>query len=405
MGGPIPYGYRPELERVTVKGKVRWRTARLVLGPDREAETVRHIFLDYARTAIGLRGLAQRLNASGVPAPRGGKKGWGDTTVKRILKNPVYLGRLVWARRTEGKFFGVVNAELVPLDGSQKSRPNDEAGWVYAPAQTHEPLVDLPTWERCQEKLARRKKERQPRLGCYALSGLVRCGHCEANMVTRVVEVKGRESRRVFCGTYNRCGSPACEYNAVDADALARAVVGKLQTQLFSPDALEALRQEVSRQVDGAAATGKALAALEARLAQLAKGVERAAKRVIDEEDDALVPALRKQLKAAQLEHDELARQVEAARRSRQPAEDVKEVIREAMAMAGRFQEALTAEDSGLLREMLGEAVSYVELFFDHAPSDNGKRTHSKFARGLIYLRPQRWNTSTSGWSVPGRRA
>jgi DNA invertase Pin-like site-specific DNA recombinase len=400
MGGPIPYGYRPEMEKVTVKGKTRWRTARLVLGPDAEADVVRRIFLDYANTAVGLRQLAQRLTADGVPTPRGGKS-WTVHTVRNILTHPVYLGRLVWGRRVQGKFFGVVDAELVPLTGPRKSRPNGKA--VRAPSQTHEPLVDVAVWERCQAKLARRKKERQPRLGCYALSGLVRCGHCGANMVARVVEAKGHSYRRVFCGTYNRCGSPACEYNAVDADALARAVVEKLQERLFSEGALEALRREISGQADGAVATGKALAALEARLAVLERKVDQAGRRVVDEDDEALVPTLRKHLKAVTAERDELARQVEAARRSRQPAGDLEEVIREAMALAGRFQEALTAEDGDLLREVLGEAVSYVELFFDHSPAPGGK-VHSDYARGLIYLRPQRWNESTSGCSVPGSR-
>jgi DNA invertase Pin-like site-specific DNA recombinase len=404
MGGPIPHGYRPEMEKVTVKGKTRWVTARLVLGPAAEVEVVRRIFREYADTAVGLWRLAQRLTTDGVPPPRGGRRGWTTHTVRNILTNPVYLGRLVWGRRAQGKFFGVVNAEITPLDGTKKSRPNDPAAYVYAPSQTHEPLVDLATWEKCQEKLARHKKGRQPRLGCYPLSGLVRCGHCEGNMVARVDRVKGHTYRRVLCGTYNRSGGAGCWFNAVDADALVRAVVGKLRTQLFSPDALEALREEIGRQADGATATGKVLATLEARLAQLARGVERAARRVVEEEDDRLVPALRKQLKAVTDEHDDLARQVEAARLSRQKPEDLEAIIKEVEAVAGRFEEALTAEDSDLLREVLGEVVGYVELLFSHEPMGKGKRTHSKFARGLIYLRPQRWNESTSSGSVPGRR-
>jgi DNA invertase Pin-like site-specific DNA recombinase len=408
MGGPIPHGYRPEMEKVTVKGRTRWRTARLILGPDDEVAVVRQLFLDYANTAMGLRTLAQRLTAAGVPSPRGGKKGWGTNTIKRILQNPAYLGRLVWGRRTEGKFFGVVNAELVPLEGPQKSRPN--ASWVSAPDQTHEPLVDLPTWERCQEKLARRRKDRQPRFGCYALSGLVRCGHCGGNMVARVnrAGVGGRKHayRRVLCGTYNRAGGPSCQYNAVDADALARAVVKKLREHLLGPEALDALREEIKRQGKEAAAGGGNLTALEGRLAQLAKGVERAARRVVGEEDEALVPALRKQLQAVQREHDELARQVAAARRSGRPGATAEEVIAEALALAGRLDEALAKAGGDQLRAVLGEAISYVELFFEHAPTATGKRVRSRYARGLIYVRPQRWNeyTQVNGPPAPCRK-
>jgi hypothetical protein len=120
----------------------------------------------------------------------------------------------------------------------------------------------------------------------------------------------------------------------------------------------------------------------------------------VDEDDEALVPTLRKHLKAVTSERDELAKQLESAKRSRRPAGDLEALVEEAMAVAGRFDAALTAEDNDLLRDVLGEVISYVELFFNHAPAAGGK-THSEFARGLIYLRPQRWNESTSGWDVP----
>jgi site-specific DNA recombinase len=396
MRGPIPYGYRSEQEKVVVKGRTRYRTARLVLGPEEEAERVRRLFRDYADTPLGLRALAQRLTTEGVPPPRGGKRGWGTNTVKRILQNPAYLGRLAWGRRTEGKFFGVVGAKLVPLSGRQRSRPNPKDDWIWGQKQTHDHLVDLPTWERCQAKLAARQKERQPRLGCYPLSGLVRCGHCGATMVARVNVVKRPSGqrhtyRRILCGTYNRTGGPSCQYNAIDADALAHAVVRKLQERLLNPESLEALRDEIRRQDQEAATGGVNVTALEARLATLSRSVDLAARRVIAEEDDALVPALRKQLQAVQREHDELASQLEAIRRQDRPAEDLEAGVEEALALMGRLEKAVEEEDGDLLRDVLGEAVAYVELFFNHEPTSTGKRTRSTFVRGLIYLRPQRW--------------
>jgi hypothetical protein len=215
-------------------------------------------------------------------------------------------------------------------------------------------------------------------------------------MVARVNTVKRPSGqchcyRKVLCGTYNRTGGPTCSYNAVDADALTRAVVTKLQTQLFNPAAMEALKKEIRRQAEAAPAANGHLDALEARLATLERSVERAARRVVDEEDDDLVPALRKQLKVVTAERDELARQVDAIRRSDQPAEDVEEVIAEALGLAGKLEEVLLSAAGDQLRAVLGEAVSSVELFFDHAPTRSGKRTRSRFARGLVYLRPQRF--------------
>jgi site-specific DNA recombinase len=393
MGGPVPFAYRADVEKVTVKGRTKYRTARLILGPDGEVETVRRVFREYAGTGVGLLGLARRLTEEGVPSPKGGK--WTTNTLKYVIKNPVYLGRLVWARRTEGKFFGVVGAKLVKKAGQRRRAANPPEAWVQAPRQTHEPLVDVPTWDRCQEKLARRKKDRQPRLGCYALSGLVRCGHCAATMIARVnvAPVGGRRGGRrrayrvVYCGTYNR--TSGCFYNSIAADPLVKAVVAKLRQGLYNPGTLQALREEIRRQ-DREEAAGAPLTALEARLAAAERGVARAARRVVDEEQDALVPALRQALAEVTAERDRLAKEVEAAKRKGRPADDLEAGVEEALAIMGRLEDAVKAEDSDLLRAVLGEAVSYVELFFTHAPTASGKRTRSTFARGLIYLRPQR---------------
>jgi hypothetical protein len=267
---------------------------------------------------------------------------------------------------------------------------------LWSPAQTHEPIIDLPTWERAQDKLAMRKKDRQPRLGCYALSGLVRCGHCQANMIARVNTVnrtngKQHVYRRVLCGTYNRTGGPTRRYNAVDADALVRAVVKKLREKLFNPESLAALAEEVRRQDEEAASGGVNPAILQGRLTALDRQLERAARRVVEEEVDALVPALRKQLLAIQEERDGVAAELASAQRQERPEADAEASVEEALAIMSRLEEAVTKEDNDLLRDVLGEAVAYVELFFTHARSRSGGRHKSTFARGLIYLRPQRW--------------
>src|SRR5262249_48236155 len=149
---------RGETEKVTKKGRTCYWTKRLVLGPDDEVAVVRRIFREYADTLAGFRAIADRLNAEGVPPPRG--KSWGTNTIKRILRNPVYLGRLVFARHREGKFYGVVNAKLAPLPTATKGRriPNPEESWVWAPDQTHDPIIDLETWGRCRAKMAQRKQ-------------------------------------------------------------------------------------------------------------------------------------------------------------------------------------------------------------------------------------------------------
>src|SRR5262249_22830110 len=151
----------------------------------------------------------------------------------------------------------------------------------------------------------------------------------------------------------NRAGGPTCHYNAVDADALALAVVRKLRERLYNPLALEAIRAEVRRADALAADPRGSLAALEARLAILDRKLDPAARRVLEEEDDALVPALRRQLQAAQQEHDALAQQVEALRHQGRPAGDLEAGVEEAMALMGRLEQAVNTDDQDMLRGVL----------------------------------------------------
>ena len=58
-----------------------------------EAGTVRLIFKSYTSDGLGIRKIAQVLNAHAIPTKRGGI--WTAKTVRRILSNPIYAGTLV----------------------------------------------------------------------------------------------------------------------------------------------------------------------------------------------------------------------------------------------------------------------------------------------------------------------
>lgn len=60
---------------------------------DAEAETVRLIFDMYCGENLGVRKIADRLNRLNIPSKQGKK--WQFKTVRRILSNPLYTGRIV----------------------------------------------------------------------------------------------------------------------------------------------------------------------------------------------------------------------------------------------------------------------------------------------------------------------
>jgi DNA invertase Pin-like site-specific DNA recombinase len=390
-GGPTPLGYRKVLG---ADGKPR-----LVLGPASEVELVLWMFTTYAGTALSFRGVAAELTRRGVPTPTG-RRQWSKETVAAILCNPVYLGRAVWNRRSEGRFAGVVDAKAVLREGTGRRVPNPPSEWL-ARDGNHEPIVTVELFERCQAKVEGRRVSRKdgkragrrPGSAAYLLTGLLRCGHCGGAMVgqTKVVKKGGQDvTLRIYlCSRYLRGGKSACQWNGVDADRLGRAVLRKLRSVWLNPDVLAATREEIRRQ-DRAERCGdpERLESLRGRLRALERQLEQAADRVLKEEDESLLPALRQRMKSVVARRDAAAAEVDALGRADPSAAvaDAEAEVDAALALAGRLEDAMTADDLGLLRAVLQETLSYVEVLFNHRPW--GKKTRCEFARALVYRRP-----------------
>jgi len=81
-------------------------------------DTVRRIFGCYVHEGVGYKGIASKLNVDGLPSPRGGK--WSMTTVRDLLRNPVYVGDMVWNRRTMSKFHRIESGRAVPAPKVRK---------------------------------------------------------------------------------------------------------------------------------------------------------------------------------------------------------------------------------------------------------------------------------------------
>jgi DNA invertase Pin-like site-specific DNA recombinase len=97
-GGGNSYGYtvvrRLDSDGVPVKGE---RTIN-----EAEASIVRRIFREFS-DGHSPKAIARRLNADGIPGPRGGA--WRDTAIRGhrtrgtgLVNNELYIGRLVWNR-------------------------------------------------------------------------------------------------------------------------------------------------------------------------------------------------------------------------------------------------------------------------------------------------------------------
>jgi site-specific DNA recombinase len=158
-----PYGYR----RIKVKDGAKERPK---LEPDpHEAQIVTRMFKEVLE-GKGLTEITKALNRDGIAGPRG--KGWGKTTIHKILTNEVYTGTLVWGRNSAR------NIEPVRVENA----------W---PA-----IINKDTFSKVQYLLKGRAfASVHPRRTSsnYLLSGIARCGNCGKALIGQ--DAKGGQCR------------------------------------------------------------------------------------------------------------------------------------------------------------------------------------------------------------------
>ncbi|WP_405101775.1 recombinase family protein [Oceanobacillus sp. FSL H7-0719] len=138
------------------------------LEPDKEESKVFRRMVDGYINGKSLNKIATELNDMNVPSPRGKK--WNGNTIKNIITNEVYLGRII-SNKTSG-----VKLSQNP-DGTKKpfkEHPKDE--WIVV-ENCHEPLMNEDELMQIREIL-RSKANHHNGNGRNTLSGLVKCGLC-----------------------------------------------------------------------------------------------------------------------------------------------------------------------------------------------------------------------------------
>jgi site-specific DNA recombinase len=288
-GGSI-YGYRTVPGLPGVKGKRDSGRGKLEI-VEAEAAIVRRIFHDYLGGATP-RAIAARLNAENMPAPRGAY--WRASTINGhtrrktgILQCELYCGRLIWNRAYRVR------------DPDTKQRV-----WRYRPdsewqrsAAPHLRIIEDETFDAAQRlrgvrsRMTRREQQRPKRL----LSGLLRCGVCEAGMSKKDID-HGRP--RIVCTRMiesRTCGNSRRYY----LDDIERIVVGGLRAELGTRDAiayfLECYNGERRRSAAGSLATRSTiedeLVTIERRISHAVAAIIE--ERITREEAEAHLPALR----------------------------------------------------------------------------------------------------------------
>jgi len=203
--------------------------------PD-QAAVVLEVFERFAAGET-LMAIAADLNVRGVPSPgaswarksRRRDGAWMVSALHAMLKNDLYVGRVVWNRRR-----WVRSA----VDSTRRRAVlNPPAEWIVHEVPELRIVDDL-TWHRVARRLAERRDFYKPGPGGrsqYLLSGLLRCAICGAAMV-----ISSHRPVRYQCSTFRHGGPAACGNGLMlRKDVAETALVEPVLEQVLSPAAIE----------------------------------------------------------------------------------------------------------------------------------------------------------------------
>lgn len=210
--GMIPYGY--------IKSETQ--THRFEVDPE-TAPVVKRIFAEKLN-GKNFHEIARGLNNDNIPSPgklrymRGQKAGrvnenntWRPTVIKKMLKNPIYLGDLVFGRQTKALYLGQPDTKY----------ESDESKWRVL-KNMHPALIDRENFEKIQTEIAESSKEyarktekskmfreKHPQIFTH-----ICCGDCGANLYYVRCPNKSEKNymAKYYCPNkaYNRCKSTHC---------------------------------------------------------------------------------------------------------------------------------------------------------------------------------------------------
>jgi DNA invertase Pin-like site-specific DNA recombinase len=249
-GGRAPYGYRlrHEPHPDPARAKAGDKKSRLIPDPER-ASVIAEIFERFL-AGSGYKEIANHLNRPGGPPPpshvdskRNTSGKWAKTTIKSMLENPTYTGRLYWNRldsRAHKQGVGPVVRR-------------DREEWVEA-NERHEPLITDEQFERAQNEMKQRgtsRRRRRPQKRPFLLRGIVHCatGHNALRMQGRS---RKDEPTYYTCGYRSSYGDRAAEavghgkWQYVREDSLVTLIDSFFTTRVFGADRLAHFRAQTS---------------------------------------------------------------------------------------------------------------------------------------------------------------
>ncbi len=206
MGSYRPYGY----------DILKTKTARTLIPNEDEAPIVKKIFAWFINENMSARKIAERLDFMGVPTYSGSPE-WSGSTVKTILTNPTYTGKVRWNDRMSVR--RMVDGKIV------KSRPrsNHTDKYVeYDGKHKQHALVDEETFKAASSRFHSDRTKGNLKLK-NPLAGILRCKNCHMMMLYQPYKGRNASPR------YTHRQSTKCKVKSVMYSDVMNALVHALK--------------------------------------------------------------------------------------------------------------------------------------------------------------------------------
>lgn len=144
---------------------------------------------------------------------------WPLESIKRILTNEIYTGKMVQGKRKK------INYKV------KKSVPVPKEDWIRVP-DMHDAIISDDKFEAVQKLLLLDTRTAVGNQSVYPLSGYLKCADCGQNMVRRSAKMKnGQKVYYYHCSTHKNDGT--CSSHNINAEKIETVVLNAIKEQYF----------------------------------------------------------------------------------------------------------------------------------------------------------------------------
>lgn len=204
-----------------------------------KSDIVKMIFKQYSK-GMGMKAIAFYLNGDNdenkiYPSPKG--KRWSEYTIGFILKNQVYIGDIVFNKRSkterpykQPELIGKTDEDIyIGNDYNEKEK------WIIT-KNAHEPIIESELFENVQSIMNIKSKRKGIRNNISLLAGIAKCGKCGSGLTFK----RGRKNEKgqvvtkdnYYCMNYIRYGKQFCTSHHMGAAELESIIIKSLKQEI-----------------------------------------------------------------------------------------------------------------------------------------------------------------------------